>query len=328
MRWARKRYLPIIFLAAPMNAVAQDPSTGADVAALFASGETASLWGAMDPEMRATVGSAESFATFRNQVGLDFGEEAELLSERTTQDEGLEVHERVARWTGWPVPIQTIVALDEDGRISGFLIRPVPTAAESDRLDYRTKAALRLPFDGTWHVFWGGRTLEQNYHAVDPGQRFALDLVVMVDGQTHSGDPAVLAGYHCWDRPVLAPAAGRVARAVGDLPDQAIGASDPFHPAGNHVVIDFGEGEYGFLAHLHEGSVAVAEGDAVEAGQEIGRCGNSGNTSEPHLHFHLQTSATLGAGVGLPAQFRSYRADGNTVAVGEPVRGQTIEPAG
>ena len=72
--------------------------------------------------------------------------------------------------------------------------------------------------------------------------------------------------------------------------------------------------------------MAVAEGERVEAGQEIGRCGNSGNTSEPHLHFHLQTTPVLGEGEGLPAFFNAYMADGETVERGEPVRGQTVEP--
>ena len=54
---------------------------------------------------------------------------------------------------------------------------------------------------------------------------------------------------------------------------------------------------------------------------------NSGRSSEPHLHYHLQNSAQFGAGAGLPAQFLDYTADGERVARGEPIRGQTISPA-
>ena len=114
--------------------------------------------------------------------------------------------------------------------------------------------------------------------------------------------------------------------AVSVLPDQAIGSSDPAHPAGNHVVLDFGNGEFGFLAHMRSGSLKVKAGDKVEAGQEVGRCGNSGNTSEPHLHFHLQTTPNLAEGEGLPARFVDYMADGKSVESGEPEQGQAIEP--
>lgn len=149
----------------------------------------------------------------------------------------------------------------------------------------------------------------------------------MRDGQRHSGDPSSLESYHCWGRSILAPAEGVVVRSVDDLPDQAIGASDPAKPAGNHIVIDFGNDEYGVLAHLRRGSVRVAEGDAVTAGQEIGLCGNSGNTSEPHLHFHMQTSPRLDQGEGLPMQFTNYRANDTLIDRGEPRKGEYIRAA-
>ena len=178
-----------------------------------------------------------------------------------------------------------------------------------------------------WFGFWGGRDVEYNFLAVDAGQRFALDLLVVRDGRSHAGDPSMLESYHCWGRPILAPADGVVVRAVDGVPDQAIGASDPTNPAGNHVVIDFGNDEHGFLAHLQEGSVRVVAGDLVASGQDIGLCGNSGNSSEPHLHFHLETSPTLGRGEGLPAQFTNYRANGTLIGRGEPRKGESIRPA-
>ena len=95
---------------------------------------------------------------------------------------------------------------------------------------------------------------------------------------------------------------------------------------GNHVIIDHGNGEFSFLCHLRNGSVKVKPGDKVTKGQEIARCGNSGNTSEPHLHYHLQATGKFGDGDGLPAQFRDVVIDGKDVARGEPLRGQTIAP--
>ena len=76
-------------------------------------------------------------------------------------------------------------------------------------------------------------------------------------------------------------------------------------------MIDHGHGEYSLLAHLRKGSVTVKTGGRVTQGQIIGRCGNSGNTSEPHLHYHPQNSGKFGNSEGLPAQFVNYVADGN-----------------
>jgi murein DD-endopeptidase MepM/ murein hydrolase activator NlpD len=92
------------------------------------------------------------------------------------------------------------------------------------------------------------------------------------------------------------------------------------------VILDHGNGEYSLLAHLRHGSVAVAAGARISAGDKVGECGNSGNTTEPHLHYHLQDTPVFGRAEGLPAQFTGYVADGRPVARGEPVRGQTIHP--
>lgn len=312
----------------PAVAVAAEDALarGQEVVTAFLRGETQSLWSVMTTQMQGALGSSEALASFRGSLMKSFGREEAVISEKTSQDGGFNVYTRLARWTGAPVPIQTVVAFDKAGQIAGFRIQAQPVAAPTKRLDYRTRATLRLPFEGVWHVFWGGRNIEENYHAVDNGQRFALDFVVVKDGRTHAGDPSVLGNYYCWDKLILAPADGTVVVAVDGLPDQPIGSMDPGNPAGNHVVLDFGNGEYGFLAHLKQGSVKVAPGEQVKAGVKIGRCGNSGNTSEPHLHFHLQTSPRLGDGEGLPAQFVNYQADGASIERGEPKRGQTIQP--
>lgn len=305
-----------------------DPlSAGQRMAERFLHGDVDAIWAASTPEMQQVFGSVGNLAALHRDLLADFGAEDSILSERADAQTGYDVYTRVSRWTQTPAPLELSIAFDNAERIAGFLIRPQPLAVPSQFLDYETKAELRLPVDGDWFVYWGGRDIEDNYHAVDVGQRFAIDLLVMRDGQSYSGDPSRLESYHCWGRPILAPAEGVVVRAVDGLPDQAIGASDPADPAGNHVVIDFGNDEYGFLAHLRQGSVRVAKGDAVAMGQEIGLCGNSGNSSEPHLHFHMQTSSRLGQGEGLPAQFMNYRANGRLIDRGEPRRGETIQPA-
>lgn len=317
----------LVLFGMPVAAQADPLSEGRRMAERFLHGYVDAIWSASTPEMQQAFGSATNLAALRDDLLADFGDEGAILTERADVQAGQDVYTRVSRWSESSAPLELVIAFDDAERISGFVIRPQPVAAPSQFLDYETKATLRLPVDGDWFVYWGGRDIADNYHAVDVGQRFAVDLLVMRDGQSHAGDPSRLENYHCWERAILAPAEGVVMRAVDGLPDQAIGAADPANPAGNYVVIDFGNEEFGFLAHLREGSVRVAQGDVVTAGQEIGLCGNSGNTSEPHLHFHMQTSPRLGQGEGLPAQFTNYQADSVPVSRGEPLRGETIQPA-
>ncbi|HEX6938406.1 MAG TPA: M23 family metallopeptidase [Longimicrobiales bacterium] len=119
-----------------------------------------------------------------------------------------------------------------------------------------------------------------------------------------------------------------VAASRDGIEDNRPGVLNAAEPLGNHVVLGHGNGEYSFLAHLRKGSVRVRVGDRVSAGDRVGECGNSGDSSEPHLHYHLQTTPDFGRGAGLPAQFREYVAGGEPVERGEPVQGQRIRPAG
>lgn len=123
---------------------------------------------------------------------------------------------------------------------------------------------------------------------------------------------------------MLAPAAARVAATQDGTPDNKPGVMNPLQPAGNYVLLDLGHREYALIAHLRLNSILVHKGDRVRAGQELGHCGNSGNSSEPHVHFHLQDTPTLFSGHSLPALFRGYEADGRRVELGSPVQGQFV----
>ena len=284
------------------------------------------IWDDMTPELQGLVGSIKDFETFRAAVAQDFGEETKILAEEVQPGDGGNMYLRTSKWSLVEAPVVTQWTIAENQQVASFSIQALPVLAESRFLDYQTKAPLRLPFEGEWFVVWGGRTLDQNYHAADRAQRFAVDVLIYREGVTYQGDPQVMTNYYCWDQPILAPAGGTVVGVVNDLRDNDIGATDADNPAGNHVVIDFGNSEFGFLGHMREGSVTVASGDTVIAGQALGRCGNSGNTSEPHLHFHLQNTSDITDGEGLPAFFESYLADDDPVERGEPVAGQFIRP--
>ncbi|HEY0169795.1 MAG TPA: M23 family metallopeptidase [Pyrinomonadaceae bacterium] len=169
-------------------------------------------------------------------------------------------------------------------------------------------AAVRLPADVPLRVAWGGDSLDVNYHVSYPDQRWAYDLTV----EPSFNGSARLEDYGCWGVPVVAPASGWVVRAHDGEPDETPGAvsNNLDAPAGNHVVVGLPTGTYLEVAHLQRGSVSVKEGDPVEEGQPLGRCGNSGNTSEPHIHIHHQRQhPDFGEGIlveGLPLYFRDH----------------------
>jgi murein DD-endopeptidase MepM/ murein hydrolase activator NlpD len=72
---------------------------------------------------------------------------------------------------------------------------------------------------------------------------------------------------------------------------------------GNHVVVDHGDGRYALCAHLQRGSVDVRPGQRVKSGEQIARCGNSGNSTEPHLHFQVMDRSRPAFAAGLPFRF-------------------------
>ena len=169
---------------------------------------------------------------------------------------------------------------------------------------------IQAPFDGEWHVPSAGRSSLVTHHWTPlADQQYAVDFFIERDGHTYDGDPEDLTSYYCWDEPMLAPAAGTVVAAEDIHADQPIGSQDGDNPAGNTVVIEFGPDLYVQLSHLRSGSVTVDTGDQVEAGDVIGRCGNSGFSLEPHLHMQVQDTPqsnnhhSRGDGESLPFRF-------------------------
>ncbi|MHB1170034.1 MAG: M23 family metallopeptidase [Longimicrobiales bacterium] len=294
--------------------------------ALYA-GETESLYAQMAPAFQQTVGGAAGLEAFAAQIAAQLGAEAEVTLEDVASVQGVTFYTRIARFENMPAGTATVSWTWRGDTILGAGVRPTQQPAPSEFLDYEPRASLRLPFSDEFTVFWGGRLPHQNYHVVYPNQRFAYDLLIARNGSTHEGDGTRNEDYYCFGRPILAPAAGVVTVAVDTLPDNVPGEMTPAAPAGNHVIIDHGNDEYSLLGHLRSGSVLVSAGDSVASGEQIGTCGNSGNTSEPHLHYHLQNMPTFTpAAQGLPVFFNDLLVNDVPVERAEPVRGQRIRP--
>lgn len=166
---------------------------------------------------------------------------------------------------------------------------------------------LAPPVQGDWYVFHGGNSPLINAHFYAGSQRWALDLILPEDGALPLKGVKDLDAFQSFGQPILAPIDGSVVAVENALEDQAIGSTDVVNPAGNHVTIQTAEGAFVLLAHLQKGSVSVKTGDTVRTGQQVGLCGNSGNTSQPHLHIQAMTHQDIFSPESqpLPMLFRS-----------------------
>lgn len=179
---------------------------------------------------------------------------------------------------------------DNDAIIQGLQVMPLSNHYETDEI--YTETVFDLPFRGEWFVFWGGTNSLVNYHYDYENQRYAYDFVMMNDDSSYDGNPALNNSYYAFGKEYLAPAEGTVVAMKNDVKDnELIGIMNKEQPLGNYVIIDHGNEEYSYLVHFKYQSIKVNEGDEINQGDLIGLVvGNSGNSSEPHIHFHVADS--------------------------------------
>lgn len=213
-------------------------------------------------------------------------------------------------------------------RASGAMVVPNGEPRAFDKMTIGTTevnqqeaTALGLPVqDGIWYMSEGccrddthhRRGLAPvNGQAVVP-QRFAIDFFLL-DAQHRAweGDPKELTSYFSYRKPIVAAAAGTVVKAMDGLPNTtSLPEPPPIPPientVGNHVVVEIAPGLYALYGHMDTGSVRVKVGDRIEKGQELGLIGSSGNSTTPHLHFHLQNAPTFFPSDGVPYAFDQF----------------------
>jgi murein DD-endopeptidase MepM/ murein hydrolase activator NlpD len=195
------------------------------------------------------------------------------------------------------------VWLDDNDKVIGLLF--LPHKADIPVPD-KHQTQLSLPFRGQWLVFWGGDTNELNQHHDTPNQRFAFDFLGADEkGKTHKGEGKLNEDYFAFGREILAPADGIVTDVINGVRDNVPGSMNPYSALGNTIFIEHREYEVSVLAHLKLDSIKVKVGDKVKRGQIIGLCGNSGNSSEPHLHYHLQNTPIIQDGTGIKCNFQN-----------------------
>ena len=228
-------------------------------------------------------------------------------------------------WRDAKIALQ--LAVGPDDQVTAFSVAPEWPLTEDPAAGLTSAVSYRLPFDGVWWVFWGGDTVMQNYHAATPAQRHAFDFLIWHNGATFTGSGTRNRDYWVHGQPLHAPANGAVVGLLNEFDENVPGEVLPdVHPAGNHLAIQTAESEFLYLAHLQPNSFGVRQGDRVSTGDLLALTGSSGNSSEPHLHIHLQNKADFFApeAIGLPLRFSRYLANGEAVQKGTPLQGQFI----
>jgi murein DD-endopeptidase MepM/ murein hydrolase activator NlpD len=217
---------------------------------------------------------------------------------------------------------------------------------------------LLLPFQGTWIVenSPARRIPSHGIHAF--GASHAIDFVKVHQGRTApvwdwrtilTGEP--VDRFYAFGQTIIAPAGGRVVSTQDGVSDlvarrsplaripytltQASRARQGARGlAGNHIILDLGNGgPYLVVAHLRRGTVAVRPGEAVVAGQPLGSCGNSGNSTQPHVHLQVMDHADPFAAAGVPIAFQNYwvrhrNGTRELVRNGMPDTGHIVEATG
>ena len=224
------------------------------------------------------------------------------------------------------------------GRMIGFaglaftvLAATVPFSYPSSHARRPSQVEFTLPVAGEWAVRCGGEGWRTNVLAFQPARCFGYDLVRRVDAEAFRADGSDPEDWYAWGAEVRAPAAGEVFEVVDDEADRSMTAGGPVwrggDPYGNRVGLRVAESEFLFLTHLRRGSVRVAVGDRVEAGELLAEVGNSGLppllSAEPHLGLHLQDTPEIGKGEGIPLLLHDVLVEGVRTGRSMPTGGGT-----
>ncbi|MBH1942035.1 M23 family metallopeptidase [Mobilitalea sibirica] len=174
-----------------------------------------------------------------------------------------------------------------------------------------------LPFEGEWFVVNGGTDQKTSHSWGIVPQRYAYDFFILDEENKsfeNTGDN--LEDYYCYGKNILAPADGIVVALKNKYPNSNVNKNGKVECKakdirGNYITIKHNDKEYSNIAHIMPGSIKVEIGQKVTRGQVIARCGNSGNTSEPHIHYQVNDGKSFFFSAGLPIKFQKVIVDGN-----------------
>lgn len=215
------------------------------------------------------------------------------------------------------------ISVDNNSKINGLFVKPFK---ESNLpILTRNTTKLILPFKDGWTVTWGGDIKELNYHVESEAQKNAFDIVITNDQKkSFKSDGKTNEDYYAFGKDLIAPCDGEVVLVVDGVKDNLPGILNPVYVPGNTVIIKTKNNEYLFFAHFKQHSIVVKQGQKVKQGQLLGLCGNSGNSSEPHLHFHIQNVEDMNSATGVKCYFDKIKVNGQSKSDYSPIQKDKI----
>jgi murein DD-endopeptidase MepM/ murein hydrolase activator NlpD len=272
----------------------------------------------------ADRGAKLQAAGILEQVAFQFcgtdliGSDIKLAGPILDRNRGLLIVEQVFAFRGARDTLRVRVHGNVDGHAAEFT-GSIPIKSEFAQNKYI------FPLRGVWYAGYGASFHTGHRWAVP--EEFALDIAkVGESGLSHKGDGTRFDDYYAYGADVLAAADGRVTSVANDQQEDPLAMQRPNETqeayfarlqkeqgerlakgltaiTGNYVMIDHGKNEYSLYAHLQPGSVGIRVGDQVKAGDVIGKLGSSGNSTEPHLHFHVCDKPDPLMCAGIPVNF-------------------------
>lgn len=194
-------------------------------------------------------------------------------------------------------------------------------------INHKSKNQYYFPLKGTWAAYGAPSLI--SHHRWGSIQEFAFDFVKFgANGTTHAGDGSKLTDYYAYGAPVYAIGSGKVVSVYNEATESDQNLRQPNETAeayfarsaglqqellakgfsyvmGNQVIIEHDNAEYSYYLHLQTGSLKVKVGDSVKIGEQIAALGHSGNSTEPHLHFHVTDGPDLAYSRSIPVSFNN-----------------------
>lgn len=234
--------------------------------------------------------------------------------------------------------------------LAGAFLLALGVALSSSRETPQMAARLvGFPVRGRWRAFNSPANRVPSHGTQAHGQTFAIDLVYQPEGGEGPRDEGRAFcpphDFPSFGKEIVAPAEGRVVMVKDRARDhrsrstpgarsflrleglvrEALGGAPLL--AGNQIVMDLGGGVYACVAHLQRGSAIVKRGQQVQRGDVLGRCGNSGHSTEPHVHFQLMDHPRMLIAAGLPCTFIAIDDDVSQAQGRLPRNGEAVVAA-
>ncbi len=260
-------------------------------------GNVAGIFNMMEPSMQENISfekTAYIINTFRKNLGSISS--YEFLKKERFGEIYLIVFEKGKQ--------NLRVVLNSNDKFGRLKFLPAEDTAEA-KLE-RNITKLQLPFKGQWSTVWGGDTKPQNHHIISRNQKNAFDFLKLgKNNQRYERSGTRNEDYFAFGQPLFAVCDAEVFKVIEGVEDNKPGATNPAKLTGNTVILKTKNEEYIVYAHFENGTIKVKEGETVTQGQYLGNCGNSGNSSEPHLHLHIQDGPNSITSIGVKCYFDS-----------------------